>query len=68
MHNTDSIKHKEIYYYLTFKLFLHNLANHTPVLTELIKHYSGKFIDLCVLYINDCNYNVRKIRVLFVVG
>jgi len=37
-----------MYYYPTFKVFVHNLAIYTPVLTELIKHYPGTFIDLCV--------------------
>jgi len=48
MHITRSIKHKEIYYYPAFKVFVHNLAIYTPVLTDLIKQYSGTFTDLCV--------------------
>jgi len=49
MHTTHSIKHKEIYYYPAFRLFVYILAIYTPVLTELIKQHPGTFIDLCVV-------------------
>jgi hypothetical protein len=35
-----SIMRKEIFYYLGFIVFVHNLANYTPVLTDMINHHS----------------------------